>query len=45
MVRVLLLKAKFAVLAISEGLRQENTDVRVTVISPGGRCDAHFSQH
>jgi NADP-dependent 3-hydroxy acid dehydrogenase YdfG len=26
---------KFAVLAISEGLRQENTDVRVTVISPG----------
>jgi NADP-dependent 3-hydroxy acid dehydrogenase YdfG len=26
---------KFAVLAISEGLRQENTDVRVTVITPG----------
>ena len=26
---------KFAVLAISEGLRLENTDVRVTVISPG----------
>ena len=26
---------KFAVLAISEGLRQENADVRVTVISPG----------
>ncbi len=26
---------KFAVNAISEGLRQENTDVRVTVISPG----------
>lgn len=26
---------KYAVLAISEGLRQENTDVRVTVISPG----------
>jgi NADP-dependent 3-hydroxy acid dehydrogenase YdfG len=26
---------KFAVLAISEGLRQENTDIRVTVISPG----------
>jgi len=26
---------KFAVLAISEGLRQENTDVRVTVVSPG----------
>jgi NADP-dependent 3-hydroxy acid dehydrogenase YdfG len=26
---------KFAVLAISEGLRQENQDIRVTVISPG----------
>ena len=26
---------KYAVLAISEGLRQENKDVRVTVISPG----------
>lgn len=26
---------KFAVLAISEGLRQENTAVRVTIISPG----------
>ncbi|SEM08034.1 NADP-dependent 3-hydroxy acid dehydrogenase YdfG [Pseudoxanthomonas sp. GM95] len=26
---------KFAVLAISEGLRQEHTDLRVTVISPG----------
>ncbi len=26
---------KFAVLAISEGLGQENSDVRVTVISPG----------
>jgi len=26
---------KFAVIAISEGLRLENTDVRVTVISPG----------
>jgi NADP-dependent 3-hydroxy acid dehydrogenase YdfG len=26
---------KFAVLAISEGLRLENTDVRVTVITPG----------
>jgi NADP-dependent 3-hydroxy acid dehydrogenase YdfG len=26
---------KFAVIAISEGLRQENNDVRVTVISPG----------
>jgi NADP-dependent 3-hydroxy acid dehydrogenase YdfG len=26
---------KFAVIAISEGLRQENTDIRVTVISPG----------
>lgn len=26
---------KFAVLAISEGLRQESTDIRVTVISPG----------
>ena len=26
---------KFAVLAISEGLRLENTDVRVTVVSPG----------
>ena len=26
---------KYAVGAISEGLRQENTDVRVTVISPG----------
>ena len=26
---------KFAVLAISEGLPQENTDIRVTVISPG----------
>jgi len=26
---------KFAVLAISEGLRQESKDVRVTVISPG----------
>ena len=26
---------KFAVLAISDGLRQENTDIRVTVISPG----------
>jgi NADP-dependent 3-hydroxy acid dehydrogenase YdfG len=26
---------KFAVLAISEGLRQENTDVRVTVVTPG----------
>lgn len=25
---------KFAVVAISEGLRQESTDVRVTVISP-----------
>ena len=27
--------SKLAVLAISEGLRQENTDIRVTVISPG----------
>ncbi len=26
---------KYAVWAISEGLRQENTDLRVTVISPG----------
>ena len=26
---------KFAVIAISEALRQENTDIRVTVISPG----------
>jgi NADP-dependent 3-hydroxy acid dehydrogenase YdfG len=26
---------KFAVLAISEGLRQESTDIRVSVISPG----------
>ncbi|MEM4990125.1 SDR family oxidoreductase [Collimonas sp. H4R21] len=26
---------KFAVRAISEGLRQENTDIRVTVVSPG----------
>jgi NADP-dependent 3-hydroxy acid dehydrogenase YdfG len=26
---------KFAVVAISEGLRQESTDIRVTVISPG----------
>lgn len=26
---------KFAVLAISDGLRQEHTDIRVTVISPG----------
>jgi len=26
---------KFAVLAISEGLRQESTDIKVTVISPG----------
>jgi NADP-dependent 3-hydroxy acid dehydrogenase YdfG len=26
---------KFAVRAISDGLRQENTDIRVTVISPG----------
>jgi NADP-dependent 3-hydroxy acid dehydrogenase YdfG len=26
---------KFAVWAISEGLRQESTDIRVTVISPG----------
>jgi NADP-dependent 3-hydroxy acid dehydrogenase YdfG len=26
---------KYAVLAISEGLRQENDDIRVTVISPG----------
>ena len=26
---------KFAVIAISEGLRQENDDIRVTVISPG----------
>ena len=26
---------KFAVIAISEGLRLENTDIRVTVISPG----------
>ena len=26
---------KFAVRALSEGLRQENTDIRVTVISPG----------
>lgn len=26
---------KFAVRAISEGLRQESTDIRVTVISPG----------
>jgi len=26
---------KFAVLAISEGLRQEHTDIRVTVVSPG----------
>ncbi|WP_035614430.1 SDR family oxidoreductase [Haloferula sp. BvORR071] len=26
---------KHAVIAISEGLRQENTDIRVTVISPG----------
>jgi NADP-dependent 3-hydroxy acid dehydrogenase YdfG len=28
-------RLKFAVNAISEGLRQENTDVRVTIISPG----------
>ncbi|GAA3439893.1 hypothetical protein GCM10018954_095140 [Kutzneria kofuensis] len=26
---------KFAVRALSEGLRQENTDIRVTVVSPG----------
>jgi NADP-dependent 3-hydroxy acid dehydrogenase YdfG len=26
---------KYAVWAISEGLRQESTDVRVTIISPG----------
>lgn len=26
---------KYAVIAISEGLRQENSDIRVTVISPG----------
>ena len=26
---------KYAVVAISEGLRQENSDIRVTVISPG----------
>ena len=26
---------KYAVIAISEGLRQENTDIRVSVISPG----------
>lgn len=26
---------KFAIRAISEGLRQESTDIRVTVISPG----------
>lgn len=26
---------KFAVIAISDGLRQENSDIRVTVISPG----------
>lgn len=26
---------KFAVSALSEGLRQENSDIRVTVISPG----------
>jgi NADP-dependent 3-hydroxy acid dehydrogenase YdfG len=26
---------KFAVRAISQGLRQENTDIRVTVVSPG----------
>ncbi|WP_043725359.1 SDR family oxidoreductase [Kutzneria sp. 744] len=26
---------KFAVRAVSEGLRQENTDIRVTVVSPG----------
>jgi len=26
---------KYAVIAISDGLRQENTDIRVTVISPG----------
>ena len=26
---------KFAVIAISEGLRQENDNIRVTVISPG----------
>jgi NADP-dependent 3-hydroxy acid dehydrogenase YdfG len=26
---------KFAVIAISEGLRQENPDIRVTIISPG----------
>ncbi len=26
---------KYAVIAISEGLRQENTDIRVTVVSPG----------
>ena len=26
---------KYAVVAISDGLRQENTDIRVTVISPG----------
>jgi NADP-dependent 3-hydroxy acid dehydrogenase YdfG len=26
---------KFAVNAISEGLRQENTDIRVTIVSPG----------
>lgn len=26
---------KYAVIAISDGLRQENTDIRVTVVSPG----------
>jgi len=26
---------KFAVIAISEGLRQENNNIRVTVVSPG----------
>jgi NADP-dependent 3-hydroxy acid dehydrogenase YdfG len=26
---------KYAVIAISEGLRQESTDIRVTVVSPG----------
>jgi NADP-dependent 3-hydroxy acid dehydrogenase YdfG len=26
---------KYAVWAISDGLRQENTDIRVTVVSPG----------
>ena len=38
---------KFAVVALSEGLRQENSDIRVTVVSPGATTSelAHTITH